>query len=96
MQIQGILQDSEIGDLDVMSEKADAASISSTSGSENEVENISTASEAFTCLDTALRWFQAQDESDQYQTSVLKKVRDLAACKRAGSLRQTKDKNFKR
>ncbi|CAG4954990.1 unnamed protein product [Parnassius apollo] len=42
----------EIVDLKAVSGKADATSTSSIRGSENEVGNIPTASEAFTCLDT--------------------------------------------
>ncbi|GJQ81146.1 hypothetical protein Trydic_g23320 [Trypoxylus dichotomus] len=42
-----IMQDNEI--VDLVSKKADAASTSSISGSENEDENISAASEAFIC-----------------------------------------------
>ena len=70
-----------------MTNKADTTS---TASSDNEDKNIVSASEAFTCLDIALRWFETQAESDQYQISVLKKVRDLAARKRVGLLRQTK------
>ena len=84
-----IMQDSEI--LDLMTNKADTTS---TASSDNEDENIVSASEAFTCLDIALRWFETQAESDQYQISVLKKVRDLAARKRVGLLRQTKIQDF--
>ena len=84
-----IMQDSEI--LDLMTNMADTTS---TASSDNEDEIIVSASEAFTCLDIALRWFKTQAESDQYQISVLKKVRDLAACKRVGLLRQTKIQDF--
>ncbi|XP_049785920.1 cyclic nucleotide-gated cation channel beta-3-like [Schistocerca cancellata] len=59
-----IMQDSEI--VSVVTDKDDAASISSISAPESEDESIPTASEVFTCLDTALRWFEAQDESDQF------------------------------
>lgn len=87
-----IMQDSDI--VDLVTDNADAASTSSTSESENGDKKIPTPSEAFTCLDTVLRWFEAQNESDQYQISVLKKVRELAAHKRVGLLRQTKIKDF--
>lgn len=88
-----IMQDSEI--LDLMTNKDDATtSTTSTASSDNEDENIVSASEAFTCLDIALRWFETQAESDQYQISVLKKVRDLASRKRVGLLRQTKIQDF--
>ncbi|KAK9878518.1 hypothetical protein WA026_022414 [Henosepilachna vigintioctopunctata] len=67
-----IMQDIEI--LDLMTNKADAtANTSSTISLDNEDENIISASEAFTCLDIALRFFESQAESDQYQISVLKK-----------------------
>ncbi|CAG5028879.1 unnamed protein product [Parnassius apollo] len=85
---------SEIVDLNVVNDKADAASTSSISGSKNKVENIPIAFEAFTCLDTAFRWFKAQDESYQYQITVLKKVRDLAARQRVGLLQETKVRDF--
>ncbi|KAK9884486.1 hypothetical protein WA026_007328 [Henosepilachna vigintioctopunctata] len=65
-----IKQVSEI--LDLMTNKADStASTSSTTSSDNEAENIICVSEGFTCLDIALRWFETQAESDQYQISVL-------------------------
>ncbi|XP_049816469.1 jerky protein homolog-like [Schistocerca nitens] len=80
-----IMRDSGI--VNVVTDKDDAASISSISAPESGDESISTVSEAFTCLDTALRWFEAQDESDHFQISVMKKVRDLAARKRVGLLR---------
>ncbi|XP_049809536.1 piggyBac transposable element-derived protein 4-like [Schistocerca nitens] len=54
-----IMQDSEI--VNVVNDKDDAASIASISAPESEDESIPTASEAFTCLDTALRWIEAQD-----------------------------------
>lgn len=83
-----IMQDSEI--VELVTSKAE----SSDSSSESEDGSVPSASEAFTGLDTALRWFEAQDESDEYQVSVLKKVRDLAARKRVGLLRQTKINDF--
>jgi hypothetical protein len=43
--------------------------------------DIPTHSEAFTCLDKALLWFEAQDESDAIQLNFLKKIRDLTARK---------------
>ncbi|KAJ0183826.1 hypothetical protein K1T71_000249 [Dendrolimus kikuchii] len=78
-----IMQDSEI--LDLITNKADDTASTSTTSSDNEDENIIGDSEAFTCLDIALRWFEAQAASVQYQISVLKKVRDLAARKRLAS-----------
>ncbi|KAK9883169.1 hypothetical protein WA026_001368 [Henosepilachna vigintioctopunctata] len=67
-----IMQDSEI--LDLMTNKGGAnASTSSTTSSDNEDENIISPSEAFTCLDIALSWFETQAESDQHQIYVLKK-----------------------
>lgn len=91
-----IMQDSEI--LNLMTNKADATtSTTSAASSDNEDENIISASEAFTCLDIALHWFETQAESDQYQISVLKKIRDLAARKRVcflGLLWQTKIQDF--
>jgi hypothetical protein len=56
--------------------------------------DIPTHSEAFTCLDKALLWFEAQDESDAIQLNFLKKLRDLAACKRIGALKQRKSDDF--
>jgi hypothetical protein len=41
--------------------------------------DIPTHSEAFTCSDKALLWFEVQDESDAIQLNFLKKIRDLAA-----------------
>ena len=70
-----------------MTNKADTAS---TASSDNEDENIVSASEAFPCLDIALRWFETQAESYQSQISVLKKVRDICYLVRIGLLRQTK------
>ena len=59
-----IIQDIEF--LDLMTNKADTTS---TASSDNEDENIVSASEAFTCLDIAFGWFETQAESDQYQIS---------------------------
>jgi hypothetical protein len=53
--------------------------------------DIPTHSEAFTCLDKALLWFEAQDESDEIQLNFLKKIRDSAARKRIGALKQKKN-----
>ena len=55
-----IMQDNEI--LDLMTDRADTTS---TASSDNEDENIFSASKAFTCLDITLRWFDTQAESDQ-------------------------------
>ncbi|CAH1998739.1 unnamed protein product [Acanthoscelides obtectus] len=64
MMIPGTKFCSEI--LNLMTNKTDTtASTSSTASSDNEDENIIGASEAFTCLDIALRWFETQAESDQ-------------------------------
>ncbi|KAK9883766.1 hypothetical protein WA026_001954 [Henosepilachna vigintioctopunctata] len=88
-----IMQDSEV--LDPMTNETDAiANISSTTCSDNEDENIISASEAFTCLDIAMHWFETLAESDQYQISVLKKVRDLVTRERVCLLRQTKIEDF--
>ncbi|KAL3288043.1 hypothetical protein HHI36_002495 [Cryptolaemus montrouzieri] len=88
-----IIQESEI--LDLVTNKADATTCaSSTTSSDNEDENIIGACQAFTCLEIALRWFETQAESDHYQISVLKKVRDIAASKRVGLLGQTKIDGF--
>ena len=87
-----IMQDSEI--LDLMTNKADGTASTSTTSSDDEDEKIIGASEAFTCLDIGLRWFETQAESDHFQISILKKIRDLAARKRVGLLRQTKIEDF--
>ena len=83
------MQDSEI--LDLMTNKADGTASTSTTSSDDEDEKIIGASEAFTCLDIGLRW---QAEPDHFHISVLKKIRDLAARKRVGLLRQTKIEDF--
>lgn len=44
--------------------------------------SIPSAAEAYTSLEIALSWFESQEESDPFQISVLKLVRDLAATKR--------------
>ncbi|KAL0871135.1 hypothetical protein ABMA27_004918 [Loxostege sticticalis] len=55
----------------------------STSDSEDNDEDIPGPSEAFSCLDTALRWVKVQDENNLSQLiTAVKKVRDLAARKR--------------
>jgi hypothetical protein len=56
--------------------------------------DIPTHSEAFTCLDKALLWFEAQDESEAIHLNFLKKIRDLAARKRIGALKQRKLDDF--
>jgi hypothetical protein len=56
--------------------------------------DIPTHSEAFTCLDKALLWFEAQDESDAIQLNFLKKIRGLEARKRIGALKQRKLDDF--
>ena len=80
-----------------MTNKADGTASNSTTSSDDEDEKIIGASEAFTCLDIGLRWFETQAESDHFQIllSVLKKIRDLGARKREGMLWQTKiEANF--
>jgi hypothetical protein len=52
--------------------------------------DIPTHFEAFACLDKALLWFEAPEESDEIQLNFLKKIRDLAARKRIGALKQRK------
>ncbi|XP_026475686.1 jerky protein homolog-like [Ctenocephalides felis] len=43
---------------------------------------IPSAEQAYESLDIALRWFEDQAESDQFQISVLKNILDLAASKK--------------
>ncbi|XP_026479269.1 jerky protein homolog-like [Ctenocephalides felis] len=45
-------------------------------------EIVPSAEQAYESLDIALRWFEDQAESDQFQISVLKNILDLAASKR--------------
>ncbi|XP_026481172.1 jerky protein homolog-like [Ctenocephalides felis] len=45
-------------------------------------EIIPSAEQAYESLDIALRWFEDQAESDQFQISVLKNILDLAASKK--------------
>ncbi|CAG4987941.1 unnamed protein product [Parnassius apollo] len=53
--------------------------------------------EALQALETALKWFQKQTESDTVSLLQLKRIRDIAAIKRKSGLRQmTITKYFKR
>lgn len=56
-----------------------------------DVENDAEPShdEAFHALETALKWFEKQTESDTVSLLQLKRIRDIAALKRRSSLRQT-------
>ena len=47
-----------------------------------------TNSEAFQCLDVAMKWFECQEECNSRQLMYLKSIRDLAASKRSATLKQ--------
>ena len=47
-----------------------------------------THSEAFQCLDVAMKWFECQEECNSRQLMYLKSIRDLAASKRSATLKQ--------
>lgn len=49
---------------------------------------------AFRCLETALEWFECQEECDPAMLLCLKNIRDLAAKKRTTTLRQTSITDF--
>ncbi|XP_023228602.1 jerky protein homolog-like [Centruroides sculpturatus] len=54
-----------------------------------EVRDIGpTHSEAFQCLDVAMKWFESQEECNSGQLICLKSIRDLAASKRIASFKQ--------
>jgi hypothetical protein len=55
--------------------------------------DIPTHFEAFICLDKALLWFEAQDESDAIKLN-FKKNRDLEERKRISALKQRKCDDF--
>uniref|UniRef100_A0A5S6QGW0 DDE-1 domain-containing protein n=1 Tax=Trichuris muris TaxID=70415 RepID=A0A5S6QGW0_TRIMR len=64
----------------------------------DEGEEAQTASRshdtAFRCLETALEWFECQQECDPAMLLCLKNIRDLAAKKRTTTLRQTSITDF--
>jgi len=47
-----------------------------------------THSEAFQCLDVAMKWFESQKECNSSQLMCLKSIRDLAASKRTANFKQ--------
>lgn len=68
---------------------------------ENEIENECSEndpgpshSEAFECLETAMKWLERQKDTDPIQAMHLRSIRDMAALKRMSSLKQEKIKSF--
>lgn len=68
---------------------------------ENEIENECSEndpgpshSEAFECLETAMKWLERQKDADPIQAMHLRSIRDMAALKRMSSLKQEKIKSF--
>ena len=53
-----------------------------------------THSEAFKCLDIAMKWFESQEECNSGQLMCLKSIRDLAASKRKTSFKQQSITDF--
>uniref|UniRef100_A0A1B6J5S2 DDE-1 domain-containing protein n=1 Tax=Homalodisca liturata TaxID=320908 RepID=A0A1B6J5S2_9HEMI len=55
---------------------------------ETEEENVPTHGEAFICFENALKWMERQPECEAVQLLAVKRLRDLAARKRATTSRQ--------
>ena len=62
---------------------------SEDSGVEEEIPKISHSS-AVTMFEGCIQWLQQQEESSAYNITVLQELRELAAKKRLGSLKQKK------
>ncbi|KAH0815198.1 hypothetical protein GEV33_007593 [Tenebrio molitor] len=64
---------------------------SSETNQEDETEEGPLHIEAYQCLETAILWFQKQEECNNAQLSTLESLRDLAAVKICGKMKQEKD-----
>lgn len=59
-----------------------------TEGEEAQDQSVPSHSEAFMCFDNALKWMERQPECDGVQLLAVRRLRDLAARKRASTSRQ--------